>query len=108
MTGDADIRRTEQDDLIDATMLRGFARAALDLDAVHDKVRDLLYEHVVEDRYHPSVVAESLRPLIDELLNTMTRADWQLVADELIAEARTALGKAEPTRPSTGARRRRR
>ncbi|MGH3260537.1 MAG: hypothetical protein ACRDNS_00935, partial [Trebonia sp.] len=58
---------------------------------VQDEVNDLLIEHVVKGRFHPSVVADSLRPIIDELLNTMTRADWQLVADQLINDARQVL-----------------
>ena len=66
--GDVDLRHTEQGSLIDATVLRGFARAALSLDAVHDRVNDLLFEHVVRCRFHPSVVADSSRPIIDELL----------------------------------------
>ena len=92
---DADMRRTEQGNLIDAETLRGFARAALSLDAVQDKVNDLLFDHVVGGRFHPSVVAESLPSMIDELLDTMTRADWQLVADELIRDARAVIDQKE-------------
>ncbi len=103
----ADVRRTEQDHLIDAETLRGFARAALNLDAVDDQVRDLLFEHVVKGRFHPSVVAESLRPIIDELLDTMTRADWQAVGDDLISEARASLGE-PPCRQGTPTSSRRR
>lgn len=88
----ADVRRAEQGNLIDVEALRGFARAALSLDAVHDEVNDLLFRHVVRELYHPSVVAESLRPIIDELLDTMTHADWQRVADELISDAHDVLG----------------
>jgi hypothetical protein len=99
----ADIRHTEQGHLIDATVLRGFARAALSLDAADDQVRDLLFEHVVKGRFHPSVVAESLRPMIDELLDTMTRADWQIIADEMIQDARKSTGL--PARNDTTRRR---
>jgi hypothetical protein len=100
---DADIRRTEQGNLIDAETLRGFARAALSVDAVQDRVNELLFEHVVGGRYHPSVVADSLRPIIHELLDTMTRTDWQIVADELIADARAVLRPPEEA-PSGGPR----
>lgn len=48
----------------------------------------MLYDHIVCGRYHPSVIAESLRPLIDEALSTATVQDWQRVADDLIADAR--------------------
>lgn len=51
----------------------------------------MLYDHVVGGRYHPSVVAESPRPLIDEVLDTATAQDWQRIADDLIAEARQSL-----------------
>jgi hypothetical protein len=55
------------------------------------------------------VVAESLRRVIDELLpNTMASADWQIVADELIAETREALVYLDPRRSGRrGARSRR-
>lgn len=95
----ADVRRTEQDHLIDATVLRGFARAAFSLDAVQDGVNDVLFDHVVGGRFHPSVVAESLRPIIDELLDTMTRADWLIIVDEMISEAREVLGGNESSCP---------
>jgi hypothetical protein len=57
-------------------------------------VNELLFEHVVAGRYHPSVVAENLPPCITEILGATTREDWQAVADELIAEAREADGEA--------------
>jgi hypothetical protein len=75
-------------------MLRGFLKRALEDDAVADPVNELLFEHVVAGRYHPSVVAESLPSYITEILGAATREDWQAVADELIAEAREANGEA--------------
>jgi hypothetical protein len=89
--GSADVRRTEQGKLINAETLRGFACAALSLDAVQDEVNALLFDHVVGSRYHPSVVADSLRPILIDLLDAMTRADWQIVADQLIDDAREVL-----------------
>ena len=53
-------------------------------DAVADAVNDLLFEHVVAGRHHPSVVAETLPSYIEEILNAARREDWQAVADELI------------------------
>lgn len=47
----------------------------------------MLHDHMVGGRYHPTVIAESLRPLIDEVLNTATAHDWQRVADGLIVDA---------------------
>ena len=63
---------------------------AFSRDAVPRQGDDLLFEHVVEGRYHPSVITESLRPIIDETLEVATHDDWQAVADRLIAEGREA------------------
>lgn len=89
-------RTSEQGTRSSSATLRDFIHAALHHDAVADTVVDLLHDHVVGGRYHPSVVAESLRPLIDEVLNTATTADWQRVADELIEDARQALAVDRP------------
>lgn len=89
-------RRTEQGSVIDVVLIRGFLKRALEDDAVADPVNDLLFDHVVAGRFHPSVVVESLPGYINEILNTATREDWQAVADELIAEAREIDG--EPRR----------
>lgn len=86
-------RATEQGHRIDVSVLRGFLKRALADDAVADSVNDLLFEHVVAGRYHPSVVAESLPSYINEILGAATREDWQVVADELIAEAREVDGE---------------
>jgi len=48
---------------------------------------------VVEGRFHPSVVAETLPSLIGEILGAAKREDWQAVADELIAEAHEVDGE---------------
>ena len=87
-------RRTEQGNVIDIALIRGFLKRALEDDAVADPVNDLLFEHVVAGRFHPSVVAENLPGYINEILETATREDWQAVADELIAEAREIDGEA--------------
>lgn len=81
-------RTTEQGNTIEVALIRGFLKRALSDDAIADGVNDLLFTHVVEGRYHPSVVAESLRPCIEEILYATTAEDWRAVADDLIAEAR--------------------
>jgi|GEM_PF-2536132 len=86
-------RATEQGNRIDAAALRAFLKRTLEDDALADPVNELLFEHVVAGRYHPSVVAESLPSFIAELLGAATREDWQAVADELIAEAREVNGE---------------
>jgi hypothetical protein len=86
-------RQTEQGNTIDVALLRGFLKRALEDDAVVDPVNDLLFEHVVAGRFHPSVVAETLPSYIHEILNAATREDWQAVADELIVEAREVDGE---------------
>jgi hypothetical protein len=80
-------RQTEQRNTIDVALLRGFLKRALEDDAVVDPVNDLLFDHIVAGRFHPSVVAETIPSYISEVLNAATREDWQAVADELIAEA---------------------
>jgi hypothetical protein len=84
-------RTSEQGNVFASELLRDFIRAALSHDAVEPEVMALLHQHVFGGRYHPSVVAESLRPMIDEIPNTATTGDWNRVATDLIAEARQAL-----------------
>lgn len=86
-------RRTELGNMIDEALIRGFLKRVLEDDAVAEPVNELLFEHVVAGRLHPSVVAETLPSFIHEILNTATREDWQAVADELIAEAREINGE---------------
>lgn len=87
-TESPETRTTEQGNEIEVAMIRGFLKRTLSDDAVVDGVNDLLFTHVVEGRYHPSVVAESLRPCIEEILYATTAEDWRAVADDLIAETR--------------------
>ncbi|HET9164197.1 MAG TPA: hypothetical protein VFN89_12245 [Solirubrobacterales bacterium] len=84
---------SEQGNRIDVAVLRAFLKRALEDDALADPVNELLFDHVVAGRYHPSVIAESLPSFIAEVLGTATREDWQAVADELIAEGREVDGE---------------
>ncbi len=88
MTVRGEERVSEQGNRIEVAMLRGFLKRALADDAVADAVNELLFEHAVAGRFHPSVVAETLPSYINEILGTATREDWQAVADELIEGAR--------------------
>jgi hypothetical protein len=85
--------RTERGNTIEVALLRSFLKRALEDGAVADLVNELLFEHVVAGRYHPSVVAESLPSYIEKILGAARREDWQAVADELIAEAREVDGE---------------
>jgi hypothetical protein len=89
----AEARTTEQGNTIEVAAIRAFLLRLLADDLLADEVNDLLFEHVARGRYHRSVVAESLRPMLDEVLNGTTAADWQAVADQLIAEARMIDGE---------------
>jgi hypothetical protein len=73
--------------------IRAFLARLLSDELIADAVSDLFFEHVVAGRYHPSMVAASLRPIVEEVLNTTTAADWQAVAERLIAEAREVDGE---------------
>jgi hypothetical protein len=86
-------RVSEQGNRIDVAVLRAFLKRTLGDDALADSVNEILFEHVVAGRYHPSVIAESLPSFITEILGAATREDWQAVADELIAEAREVNGE---------------
>jgi hypothetical protein len=90
-------RTSEQGNVFESALLRDFISHALDHDAVEQDVMSLLHEHLVGGRYHPSVVADSLRPMIDEILDTATTADWNRIAADLIGEAREALQPTEET-----------
>jgi hypothetical protein len=88
-------RRTASGEGIDTDLLRGFLKRALADDALADRVNDLLFDHVVAGRRHPSVVAEELSRQIGEVMFAARREDWQAVADDLIVEAREVEGLAE-------------
>ncbi len=85
-------RTSEQGTTFRAEQVRSFLLAALQHDTVADATRELLFEHLVEGKYHPSFVAENLRPILNEVLDVVTREDWAAVAEELLAEARDTLG----------------
>jgi hypothetical protein len=85
-------RVTEQGNRIDVASVRRFLKRALEDDAVIDGVNDILFEHVVAGRYHPSVVVASLPSYINEIVECATQEDWRAVAEELIAEARAVQG----------------
>jgi hypothetical protein len=88
-------RRTASGEGIDTALLRGFLKRALGDDALVDRVNDLLFDHVVGGRCHPSVVAEELSRQIGEVVFAARHEDWQAVADDLIAEARELEGAPE-------------
>lgn len=88
----AAMRTTPRGDRIDVDLLHDFIRCALAHDAVADPVFETLYEHVVAGRLHASVIAASLKPSIEEVLEAASDEDWQTVADELIDDTRKVLG----------------
>jgi hypothetical protein len=89
-------RTSEQGTVFGASSVRDFLLMALGHDAVIDRVNDLLFEHVMEGKYHPSVVAASLEPIIDEVLGVATFEDWDWAARALTADACEALGVEHP------------
>ena len=88
----AAMRTTTRGERIEVDLIHDFIRCALAHDAIADPVFELLYEHVVGGRLHASVVASSLKPFIDEVLDSATDEDWRTVGDELIEDARKVLG----------------
>lgn len=63
---------------------RRFLMAALQHDAADDAVTGLLFEHVVQGRYHWTVVANSLAPILSEVTAVADEADWIAVADHVL------------------------
>jgi hypothetical protein len=90
-------RISEQENEIPIATIRDFLKRVLADDAIADQVNELLFDHVVLGKYHPSVVASSLVGPIEEMLRVATAEDWQLVADDLIAEARELQGEDSPS-----------
>jgi hypothetical protein len=79
-------RREAEEAGHDFGLVRGFLTRALSHDTVDDAVTELLFEHVVEGRYHPSVIASSLPLRIEEILGVATAEDWQVLAEALIID----------------------
>jgi hypothetical protein len=87
----SEVRESEYGSKIDITLIRAFLRSALGDDAVVDKVNNLIFDAVAGGMYHRTVVAASLPGYINEIVETATEADWQAVADDLLAEGRALL-----------------
>lgn len=89
-----EVRESEYGSKIDVTLIRAFLRLALGDDAVVDKVNSLIFDHVAGGMCHRTVVAATLPGYINEILEPATVADWQAVADDLIAEGATYSARA--------------
>lgn len=89
----AAVRESEYGSRIEVVAIRSFLRSALSDDAVADNVNELILDHVAGGLYHRTVVAGDLPRFITEVLETATDADWQVVADNLIAECHDLLNE---------------
>jgi len=85
-------RISEQGNTFSSEQIQGFILAALANNAVVDEINDLLFKHIVQGKLHPSVLTESLHPIIKEVLETATHEDWTAVTVQLTTEARESLG----------------
>lgn len=94
-TANREVRENEYGNKIGVAEIRDFLRAALGHDTTVEKVNELILDHVVDGRFHPTVVASSLPGIIGEILETATFEDWQALADELIAEGRELHGEGD-------------
>jgi hypothetical protein len=61
-----EMRTTEQGNTVEVAAIRAFLLRTLADDLLVDEVSELLFEHVAAGRYHRTVVAESLRPIVEE------------------------------------------
>ncbi len=86
-----DQRTSPRDNTYEASDVRAFITAALATDPAVERVYELLHEHVEEGRYHPTVVAETLKVYIQDIVESATHADWTSIASQLITDARETL-----------------
>ncbi len=84
-------RTSEQGRVFDAATVRDFLLIALGHNAVIDQVDDMLFEHVMNRRYHPAVIATHMRSIVEEVLGVATFEDWNCVTSALIADARETI-----------------
>lgn len=82
MTAEPDV--AEPTDWTAGEERRRFLLAALTHGAVDDAVTELLFEHVVVGRYHRTVVAASLAPILSEVTQVADDADWAAAADHVL------------------------
>jgi hypothetical protein len=91
-----DKQTSEQGTGVDRAIVRDFLLTALEHDAATDRVHDLVYEHAIEGKHHPSAIAARLEPIISEVLGVATSEDWRWVADTFIEQAREAFEVESP------------
>jgi hypothetical protein len=72
----------------DREAIRAFLGRALADDALDDEVKQLLFDHVVEERLDRTTLIARLAREVAGLIDAATPEDWEAVADGLIAEAR--------------------
>jgi hypothetical protein len=89
-------RTSEHGNIFPVAIVRDFLLKALGHDAVVDEVNELLFDHVVGHKHHPSVIAASLKPMLEEVLGVATAEDWGWVTRALTADACEALGVKHP------------
>lgn len=86
-------RREAEEAGVDSSLIRGLLTRTLSHDIVDDAVTEMLFEHIVEGRYHPLVIASSLPLRIEEILGVTTAEDWQVLAEALVIEGPGADGR---------------
>jgi hypothetical protein len=96
-------RTSEQGNVFDVDLVRNFLLTTLGHDAVIDEVDELIGDHVLGHKYHPSVIAASLKPIVEEVLDVATSDDWAWIARTLTQEACEALEVEYPPNRATEA-----
>ncbi len=82
--------------------IRAFLGRALADDALDDEVKQLLFDHVVEERLDRPALTEGLVHEFRRLIATATPEDWQAVSDDLVAEAREVVAALHDDSEATG------
>ncbi len=106
----AETRRSQWGTVISGPLIRDFIVAWVRHDALLDFVNEYVIDGVQTGEASAPEIARALRVAIDELLDTATPHDWELIARGLIANATDALAhEAHPAavtsddRPAVGA-----
>jgi len=90
-TTDTDYRISPSETRYAAADVRAFITDALEQPPAVERVQELLVHHVVGGHLHPSVVQGSLSDIIQDIVGSATREDWNAITTDLINAARDAL-----------------
>lgn len=86
----------------DREAIRASLGRALADDALDDEVTQLLFGHVVEERFDRAALGVGLARELRRLIDAATPEDWQAVSDDLVAETREVVAALRGTGEAAG------